>query len=939
MTDYWAVCDLAQKSVYRYIPVMDASNEFKVFLSPSSSSSKKSEGEGSSGVRQRLVPVINKVFSPSHFMLAQRKTTVYKAVSGVSFQDIDIGGKKKSSSARREKDRKHDKKDQIYTTSSDGERSLQSTKSERSVLSSNRVKAFLSSKDESRVEARKHRYSLGSRSERPSNFLNDNAEKTGLTSSDKKTRTKSTSRSRSVSATENLYLSRADEDNPEAPPPKPQRSRSSSRPRSSVSKVSMSPCATTSTGSTTNSGGGYSSRKRDEQKSETEGNSSNKDEGGSVNSVVKEKSDKSGRRNEDKETESKDSCDRSRVRKKSDNGRKSEESSGKRKLELEKKTRDDINKDDEDPEGGYFSLEKEEKAGGDIKFIYEALPTNSCEEYLENDQCVEAIYVCQVFKKDSDSEEDKDEHIYENFQVIKMTRDGQVIPNDDQSYANYQIIRRVKETELLDGPEKLTNSDIQDENLYETVNFVGQNPLMLTQTTATQTRLRRHRRPLGSIDSIPFIDDSDNSGDELERRNPVSKGLSPRNSVTVITIKDDDDMEVTQKVSPLRTKPVLLRSQEGSEESPSQNSKTDFSSEAESGELTAVSEVQDTEKTKSSDISKPQRPARYSYPATSPSFPKLCDKIGHRLARHSPVNVKNEVDQKVDVRVKKSMSHSDVQMQIKNGTKGPVLSESFSDDDIRNNEEFESFSETDSDLDNLDYDMFTPRVGKSGRGRSPLKGRKRVPRGRSLSASHASPVMTSTPCRANPHGESSTSTGKLQSLKTFQDLLGDKCLNPPETDVDSQAGECAKCEEKLPPLRIHESSDIVLRGPRDMILSSHRNRGAKTQVGDQEILDDTLSFTWSDAESEFEFIDCNKVEPPKTCIVYQGVTVTSSVMAAGSTTATTTTTTVKAEKKLSSSIKRAQSMKGMLSHILTYFSGCHVSLRCNLKVVLLLISN
>ncbi|KAK8742947.1 hypothetical protein OTU49_017401 [Cherax quadricarinatus] len=901
---------------------MDASNEFKVFLSPSSGSSssklKKGEGEGgsgsssSSGVRQRLVPVINKVFSPSHFMLAQRKTTVYKAVSGVSFQDIDIGGKKKSTSKRDKKDKPH-KKEQIYTTGSEGERSLLSTKSDRSVLSGVSAKALLVGKGEAQGESKRHRHSLGSHAERPSTFLSDNLEKLGFGCNDKKNRVRSASRTRSVSATDNLYLSKVGDINLDNPPEKTRRSRSASRPYRSKSKVLLPSGSKINTGSFSDTKKhNYSDAEKEEseQKNEGEGNG------------TKDKSKKQDERKEkdnDCEIDDEDAYGRSRARRKSERSGKSENSGDRSRLELVKHTKDGMKNEDEEPEGGYFSLEKEEKGGSDITFIYEALPTNSSEEYVENDQCVEAIYVCQVFKKDSDNEDEEDEHIYENYQVIKMTKDGKLINDNDINYENYQIIRRVKEQELCDVPMKATDGRNQDEDLYEAMSFISQNPLALTQTTATQARLKRQKecqRPLGSIDSIPFIDDSDNSADENALRNPVSGGLVPRSSVTVITI-EDDGMEITQKVSPLRTKPPQLRSQDGLKGAPT-NAKHDAISNEERADGEEVSG--DVKKTTPSETLTSKRPTRYSYPAAAPFIPKLCDKIGLKLARFSRPSEEAgstaNVGRKVEMKVKKSMSDNDVQTRLKTKGNVQVLSESFSDDDIRQNEEFESFSETDSDLDNLDYDMFTPKAGKSGGSRSPLKNRKK-PRERSFSASHASPSMSvssrkfSDTCGLSLRDPNTSSDH--ESPKTFQDLLGDKYLNPPETDVDSQCGEGIKLD-KVAPLIIRETSDITLRGPREMVVSVQSTGGTTVEVGDQVIVDDSLSFTWSDAESEFEFIDFNKVDPPKTCVVYQGVTVVTSVGAASATTTTTvstttTTSSARLERKHGSSVKRAQSMK------------------------------
>lgn len=896
---------------------MDASNEFKVFLSPSSASAtKKTEGE-SSNIRQRLVPVINKVFSPSHFMLAQRKTTVYKAVSGVSFQDIELGGKRKFGTKRDKKEKRSDKKDDIYTTASEGDKSQVSGRSDKSGGGGHSSKA----------EARRHRHSLGSHTERPQSFLNDNLEKLSL---EKKSRVRSASRTRSASATDNLYLSQAaGESNgqADAPPIKPRRTRSASRPRKSLSTVAVPSLTSTSSTSKASSSSGGCHNGQDQRKE----NSDKQSESGDKSESNKEGETKNTEQ-KDCEIEDEDAYGRSRSRKKSGRSNKSENSGDRQDTEEDSKSKVDSKSkegEDEEPEGGYFSLEKEEKAAGEIKFIYEAVPTNSCEEYLENDQCVEAIYVCQVFRKDSDTEGDED-HVYENYQVIKMTKEGKLITDDDENYANYQIIRRVKEAELLGLPGEPDAGDGKDEedNLYESINFLGQNPLALVQTTAMEARMKRRPR-LGSSDSIPFIDDSENSGDETETRNPVARGVTPGGSVTVITIKDDDKTEITQKVAgPLRTKTSQLGAQDGlggdTKEAEGKGDREEKLVAASGRERDAQTEVRSKQKRSSVPSSASATaasssrgcshtaPSRHSYPAASMVIPKLADKVGLNSTRLAPTSEEAggsaacERDNKQEKKVKKSMSHNDVQSHLK-GKSRLTLSESFSDDDIRHNEDFESFSETDSELDNLDYDMFTPKSSRNGQSSRPaLRRARRLPRGRSLSASHASPLMTSTPfgtCR-NSNGsltvESTIVLGEeLQSPQTFQALLQDKCLNPPETDAESQAGDIKV--EKSAPLLIREAGDVAVRGPRDVVMSYHSGGGAET--GDRVILDDTLSFTWSDAESEFEFIDFKKAEPPKTCVVYQGVTLTSSV------TATTTTTTASIDRK-GNAVKRSHSMKG-----------------------------
>ncbi|XP_066990412.1 uncharacterized protein [Macrobrachium rosenbergii] len=907
---------------------MDASNEFKVLLCPSSASAskgKKAGGDaGPGGVRHRIVPVINKVFSPSHFMLAQRKTTVYKAVSGVSFQDIDIGGKKRPGN-------KKEKRKGDDTPVSESERSLLSTKSDKD------VRSLLNTKDPLRIDARRQRHSLGSYADRSAYHL-DSAEKYKHNSNGKKSHGKSALRTRSVSATDNLYITHANANSSEdVPPVRPQRSRSASRLRKSDSRNSVPSGTNVSL---------------------------------IVNSEVSRKSDSL----ENRERSKKEESDARQVATAKGNKTNTEHGSSelcrsRRKLESPRPERCSDEKSDskvgsekdaEEQEGGYFSLEKEEKSSGEIKFIYEALPNANCGEFAENDQCVETIYVCQVFKKESDSEDDED-HIYENYKVIKMTKEGKVIGDDDENYENYQIIRRVREEELLGVDSESSNDGEGD--VYERIAFLNQDNLAYTpQTTAMQAREKRHN-PLGSNDSIPFIDESDNSLDEEDKN--VTSSETATGSITVITI-NDSNAKISRKASPQRTKPLPLRSQDGIAGRANETTSADKSCDTEkkasfpevvvnvttnpgsANEVSCVSTLSSGVQTSSSEASTldglSKSISRHSYPTASALIPKLCEKISKNMARlgttteeppkaslrkdqgraehkvkksTSTIDVIGRKSNVVDERVKKSMSQNDVESHLKEKGTGNILSESFSDEDIAQNEDFESFSETDSELDNLDYDMFTPK-SNNGKGHQVRKShlRSHKTRGKTLTLANASPLMTSTPFGTTKQTKEvscdsieSDGAGVLNSPATFQDLLENKCLNPPETDTESLTEEDVKGN----PLVIHEDGDVMqsdaqTTGP----LDSRGDTPATDQMrsgADEPAVDDTLSFSWSDAESEFEFIDFKKIEPPKTCVVYQGVAATCDDTAVTTSITTVTTASVRTEKRLGASVKRSQSMK------------------------------
>ncbi|KAK3873488.1 hypothetical protein Pcinc_021503 [Petrolisthes cinctipes] len=958
---------------------MDASNEFKVFLSPSSSSSSKKQqgedggqgGSGStnSGVRQRLVPVINKVFSPSHFMLAQRKTTVYKAVSGVSFQDIDIGGKRKSSSSGRRESR--GKKDGgIYMPGgSEGERSLQSTKSER-------VRSFLAS----RPDAKKHhRHSLGSHPDRPSAYFAA-IEATEKTSSGAKmSRGKSASRSRSASATDNLYIEAVNRD---VAPVKPQRSRSASRPRKSASKTEIT--ANTSVDEKSKEEKGKERKEKKEDKTDEKCSSEEKQRDRKEEKQRDRKEEKQRDRKEDRHRDRKEDKhkdikeDKQRDRKEEKHRDRKEEKHRDRKEEkqleskkenikgerkddkkeeekdaenedtqdkLKMKKEEEKEKEEEEPEGGYFSLEKEDKGSvGD----------------LEADQCVEAIYVSQVLRSPythdcccCSQEDNCSHHITDHsFHDCQKCSGGNDL--DHHSYENYQVMRQASTSDLVQ------DDDDDEENIYETLPFVANSPLVLTQKTAQQARLgrRRRRHTLGdSTDSIPFIDDSDHDsgGEEVaiwRSENPVrSRTLSPtrdqgsqispsltpvrstcsparssRSSVspsrtvspprsptnlsvtsggvTVVTITADNMMEITSHSDP----PLP---QHSSSPSSTLLDTTNVGSENEKKNDTPEVKEPPPEGEKRGGILAPLRPARHSLPASSPFAARLRDKIGRKLARfsvsshHNNPGAAGKREATLTPIVRKSVSQGDVQNHLAGKNDGTQLSESFSDEDIRNNTDIESFSETDSDLDDLDYDLFCPR----GNGRSHGKGIRKG-RGRSVSACHPVAHLIT---MASP---GSQRVSKIQSPKTFQDLLDHEYLNPregnssPRVQKESVATQASHENTEMKPLVILETPEKVLVGSR--IMMSH----SASDIAQREVFqDETLSFSWSDAESEFEFIDFNKIDPPKTCVVYQGVVeddegdIDAATTVTTTTTTTATTTTVKMEGKRPGGVKRTQSMK------------------------------
>ncbi|KAL7645350.1 UNVERIFIED_CONTAM: hypothetical protein RMT77_003736 [Armadillidium vulgare] len=103
----------------------DASKEFQIFLSPMRDY--QQPYREATTPKHRVVPVINKIVScsssssSSSFTLNQRKCSVYKAVSGVSFQDTDVA-EKKPVSKREKKDKKRERRQSYATPTYDFEK-------------------------------------------------------------------------------------------------------------------------------------------------------------------------------------------------------------------------------------------------------------------------------------------------------------------------------------------------------------------------------------------------------------------------------------------------------------------------------------------------------------------------------------------------------------------------------------------------------------------------------------------------------------------------------------------------------------------------------------------------------------------------------------------------------------------------------------------------
>ncbi|CAL4162001.1 unnamed protein product, partial [Meganyctiphanes norvegica] len=376
---------------------MDASNEFKVYISRDSQER----------LKNRAVPVINKVFSPSHFMLAQRKTSLYKAMSGVSFQDAEEKSRKTSSGS------KEHKKSESRSASVERDKSYINYKNDKANLGSSSQNTSQSSQEYKSYDAlrhyrglpdefsphhesrraqrgtskdrqlRKHRSSLDSSGyhDRSPSYEQENGDRSRRSSSKEpklKHRSSSSSavRSRSVSASDNLKIvhqntvhQNTDDNSDQQPPVRPPRTRSASRTRNSVVK-SSSASAVIMTGidrgrMTEDVIKLYRERhKEDIQVSAKEENSYK-----AKNIELRSRS-RSRRRTEKQSEEEENTCrSRSRSFKNNDAGTK--------------------NKKDE-PEGGYFSMEKDNKNENSPTLV---------DDYMENDKCIESIYVCPAINK------------------------------------------------------------------------------------------------------------------------------------------------------------------------------------------------------------------------------------------------------------------------------------------------------------------------------------------------------------------------------------------------------------------------------------------------------------------------------------------------------------------------------------------------------------
>ncbi|XP_076067028.1 uncharacterized protein LOC143040219 isoform X2 [Oratosquilla oratoria] len=877
---------------------MDASNEFKVFLSPSTvqkaASGNKLERRG---VKQRLVPVINKVLAPSSFM-AQRKTSVYKAVSGVSFQDIDVGGKK--SKKRDKKDRTiFDRKEEVGLPPSESERSLMSGKSEKSLRSSQNSKSAIAAMSKGDfgglASPKKHRSSDRRRkSEKlhsPS-FNPENNEKIRVSTKGERLRVRSASRTRSFSATENPNLSLQSpavaDAVPDETPVRPKRARSASRPRKSAIVpppfLAAKQCNNKNNrGSSSEGTGQYSLKNKCGTNDQEE-------------SHIKDYSDQ-GKQN-DCEVADDDAYGRSRSRRKWENvcGIETREATIHSKGPLDKPK----DGDDDDPEGGYFSLEKEEKLGsfGNITFVYEALPTSSGDEQFENDHSLEAIYVCQVFKKE-DSDVD-DDHAYENYQIIRMTKDGDIISENDEKYENFQIVRRMNDEELQAMDIRKETPQENDDDAYENLEYTSPGKTPIQENT--KAFFCRHRPKTRTSDSIPYIDASEGSGDEVETRSSVVKGVSPSTEVTVITIKDNDNVEISQKHGSLHPKHQQLRLADRVRHSLIWDEKyKDFFAEERKKTMGDDGIVLDATDRSPNVIVPPKRsslslggyfsrpeafspsrlgvittPSQFSSSSEISIMPKTSSNIESKKLMSASVeqNIISPEDSTISYSHFTEAGNLESRTHISSKPTPQELSESFSDEDIHINGEFESFSETDYELDNIDYDMFQPKLKDhkpKAESPPPVVAPPRRKRSAKNREERRPSRRQSSPEDQRPKDEV---TDDLPSPKTFLALLENRYLNPPESDSESVLIEV---EEKTEALQTSGPHDSIVPGSRDVVQSYRVDRGLEESFFTtreelfQGEVEEAHLVTWSDAESEFEFVNCNKTGPPQTCVAYKEI--------------------------------------------------------------------
>ncbi|CAL4059757.1 unnamed protein product [Meganyctiphanes norvegica] len=524
--------------------------------------------------------------------------------------------------------------------------------------------------------------------------------------------------------------------------------------------------------------------------------------------------------------EDNDSCNRSRSKRKSEKSSPSNNMHRRSKHLNDHSKQENVQSGEEKDDGGYYSLEKEENITDITKPV-----KNSNQEYFQSDQDVEAIYISQVFmnidnnnlkhshlnRSDSDFRKRSycddyqtishilGEELYDNCQRSSSEQDDSTINADD-----YQITHTVEETEIYEVPFDSTTPDDNDEDLYETIEFSNYEQVD-----------NSHLSP-----SLPIVDDSDEEGDYMDIKD--FPAIKSETKVTVITIKDKD-VEVIEKTMPSSKIPIKTpaHGRHNGYFNPYVGKKL---SQPSSGEI-YDNMIKSTSRLDNFDDSKYSSEfdsLNHSYPMTKAMIPKLPER-NRRTSSTEPVNTPFRLHK----------PNSTKQNNI-NRYNAPIENSKKTSIDCQKNNGFEFHSETNYKLDNLDY-TFKLNFSQLPKGSPQAEFVRKT--------SFRSKKVSLTSHQGNPFGD-------LLPPCTFQDLLNDKHINPPENEVvlDTQFCDTLRTNAFLyPESHAQKQMDALVQNMSIATL----NRTLQCENSNQ-LFDDNISVCWSEADSEFEFMNVTK---------------------------------------------------------------------------------
>jgi len=535
---------------------------------------------------------------------------------------------------------------------------------------------------------------------------------------------------------------------------------------------------------------------------------------------------------DDSGLEDNDSCSRSRSKRKSEKPSSSNEMQRKSKFYLHDHRKQDNVQSGEENDGGYYSLEKEENITDITKLPYQLPPPakTSNQEYFQTDHSLEAIYISQVFmnldnnnlkpshinRSDSDLRKRSycddyqtishilGEEMYDNCQSVRSELDASSINNNDND--NYQIVETVEETEeIYEVPFDLKTPD-DTEDLYETIEFTNYEQV-------DNSHINK---------SLPIVDDSDEEGDYMDIRD--FPAIQSETKVTVITIKDTD-VEVTEKTLPSSNMSISTptRGRHDGYFNPYVGKKL---SQPNGGDI-YDNMIKSTSHLDSIKYSDDFDSMNHSYPVSKAMIPKVPERnrfISPSVSMNTPLR-----QNKPNLTNPNNLDRYSA--QIENNKKTNL--------DRQNSNGFEFISETNYKLgDNLDY---TFKLNFS-----------QLPKGRPQSEFVRQTSFQSKTSKVSLSSHQENPFRGLLAPLTFQDLLKDKHLNPPENDIvlDTQFCDTLRTNAFLYP-ESHAQSHLN-SWVQNKSLTTNRTLQRENSFGDN------ISVCWSEADSDFEFMDVNK---------------------------------------------------------------------------------